>query len=97
MQELLAGGADQRKRGTDGSELTLTRKDAEYDAVHRRADLDRRLVGLNLHDRLVLRHLVALVYEPARDLAFDEALAQVRQRERVRHGCQGSGRLRRWP
>ena len=55
-------------------------------ARRRRRDLDRRLVGLDLDERLVLRHLVPLGDEPAGDLAFGQALAEIRKLELVRHG-----------
>ena len=70
---------------------TVLGEDPEHDAGHRRADLDRRLVGLDLDDRLVLDHRIALAHEPAGDLALGQPLAQLRQRERVCHDRQRSG------
>ena len=64
---------------------------AEDDPVDRRAHLDRGLVGLDLDDGLVLDDGVALAHEPARDLALGQALAEIGQRERVRHVSQRSG------
>ena len=52
----------------------------------RRGDLDRRLVRLDLDERLVLGDLVALGHEPASDLTFGQALAEVGELELVRHG-----------
>ena len=54
-----------------------------------RRDLDRRLVGLDLDERVVLCDLLSLDDEPARDLALGQALAEVGQLELVRHGCAG--------
>ena len=91
MQQLLARRADQRQRGAHLRHLAVLGQDPEDDTVDRRADLDRCLVRLDLDDRLVLDDGIALAHEPARDLALGQALAQIRQRERVRHGSQRSG------
>ena len=91
MQQLLSRGADQRQRGAYLRHLAVLGQDPEDDAVDRRADLDRCLVRLDLDDRLVLDDGIALAHEPARDLALGQPLAQIRQRERVRHGSQRSG------
>src|SRR4029079_1512559 len=48
-------------------------------------DLDRRLVGLDLDQRVVLGDLLTLLDEPAGDLALGQALAEVRKLELVRH------------
>src|SRR5262249_3703668 len=53
----------------------------------RRRDLDRRLVRLHLDERVVLGDLLPLAHEPARDLAFGQALAQVGKLELVGHGA----------
>ena len=50
-----------------------------------RRDLDGRLVGLDLDERIVLGDLLALGHEPARDLALREALSEVGEPERARH------------
>ena len=50
-----------------------------------RRDLDRRLVGLDLDERVVLGDLLPLGDEPACDLAFGQALAEVGQLELVGH------------
>src|SRR5581483_5404864 len=49
--------------------VALRRPDAAEDAVGRRLDLDRHLVGLDLHQRLALRHLLAVRAEPAQELS----------------------------
>ena len=89
---MLPGGADQGESRADRGDLALAHDDAQDDAVDRRADLDGRLVGLDLDDRLVLGDRVSLAHEPAGDLALGQALAEIRQRERVRHGWQRSAR-----
>ena len=50
-------------------------------------DLDRRLVGLHLDERVVLGDLLALLDEPAGDLPLGETLAEIRQLELVGHQC----------
>ena len=52
----------------------------------RRRDLDRRLVSRDLDERRVLGDLLALLDEPAGDLALGQSLAEIRQLELVRHG-----------
>jgi hypothetical protein len=49
-----------------------------HHARRRRGDLDDRLVGLDLHEVLVLGHLVALGHEPLEDLGRRHPLADVR-------------------
>ena len=97
VKELLSARADHREGGADSGELSFARDDAQDDPGHGRADLDGRLVGLNLDDRLVLVDGLALTNEPARDLAFGQPITEIRQRERVRHGEQSSGSVRREP
>ena len=77
--------ADHDEHRPDRNDLALRDEDPRDDARGRRRDLDRRLVGLDLDERLVLRDLLALGDEPARDLAFRQALAEVRQLELVGH------------
>ena len=84
-QQVLALGADDRERRANGSDLALAHDDTEDDAGDGRADLDGRLVRLDLDDGVVLAHRLALAHEPARDLALGQAFAQIRQRERVGH------------
>ncbi len=76
---------DHGERGADDGDVAFPRHEPENDAVDRSADLDRRLVGLDLDDRLVEGDGIAFADEPARDLPFGEALAEIRERERVRH------------
>ncbi len=51
-----------------------------------RRDLDRRLVRLDLDERLILGDLVAHGDEPAGDLALGQPLAEIGQLELVGHG-----------
>src|SRR5207302_6965506 len=69
----------------DRNNLALADEDARDASRRGRRNLDRRLVGLQFDERLVLRHLVALGNEPARDLALGQPLAEVRQLELERH------------
>ncbi len=66
--------------------LALGDEDARHDTARGRRDLHGRLVRLHLDQRVVLGDLRALCHEPARDLAFGEALAEIRKLELVRHG-----------
>ena len=93
-KQLLAARADHREGCADSGQLPFAGDDAEHGAGDRCTDLDGRLVGVNLDDRLVLDDLVALSHEPAGDLPLSRSLAQIRQRERVRHGSSVVGRLR---
>ena len=79
-------GADHDEHRADRGDLALRDEDARDEARGRRGDLDGRLVGLDLDERLVLGDLVADRDEPARHLALGQPLAQVGQLERVRHG-----------
>ena len=85
-QELLARLADHDDHGSDAGDVSLLDEDLEHRPGARRGDLDRRLVGLHLDERLILVHLVALGDEPAGDLGLGEALAEVGEPELVRHG-----------
>ena len=69
-----------------GTTLALLDEDLRDLARRRRGDLDRRLVRLDLDERLVLGDLVAHRHEPARDLALGQALAEIGKLELVRHG-----------
>ena len=77
--------ADRDEDRADGDDLALGHEDARHDARCGRRDLDGCLVRLDLHERVVLRHLLALGDEPPRNLAFREAFAEVRELELVRH------------
>ena len=78
--------ADHDEHRPDRDDLALRDEDPRHLAGGRRRDLDRRLVGLDLDERVVLGDLLALGDEPARDLALGQALAEVGQLELVRHG-----------
>src|SRR4029453_340597 len=69
----------------DRDDLSLLDHDLRDLARGRRGDLDRRLVGLDLDERLVLGDLVPFGHEPAGDLAFGQALAEVGKLELVSH------------
>ena len=85
VEELLALLSDHGEGCSDRSQLSFPGNDAQDDAPHRGSDLDRRLLGLDLDDRLMLVDRLPLCDEPARDLPLAEALAKIGQRERVRH------------
>ena len=70
----------------DRDDVALLREDARHAPGGGRRDLDRRLVGLDLDERVVLGDLLAFADEPAGDLALGQPLAEVRQLELVRHG-----------
>ena len=82
---LRAVRSDHDQNGPDRHDLALGDEDLRDGSSRRRGDLDRRLVGLDLDQRIVLRDLLALAHEPARDLALGQPLAQVGQPELVRH------------
>ncbi len=81
----LAGLADHDELGADGCDLTLGHENPEHRAGIRRGDLDGRLVGLDLDERIVLGDHLPLGDEPARDLALREPLAEIGELERARH------------
>src|SRR5262249_25547770 len=54
--------------------------------AERRGNLDRRLVGLDLQQRRVLAYDVALAHEHLANFRFGQALAEIGERERARHG-----------
>src|SRR5205823_13023931 len=78
--------ADDDQHRADWHDLALGHEDPSYPTGRGRRDLDRRLVGLHLDERIVLTDLLALCDEPARDLALGQALAEVGELELVRHG-----------
>ena len=77
--------ADHDQHGPDRHDLALGHEDARDLPGRRRRNLDRRLVGLHLDERVVLGDLLALGDEPARDLALGQALAEIGELELVRH------------
>ena len=52
-----------------------------HDAGVRRGDLDRRLVGLDLHERIVLADRVAFLHGDPDDLTFVHAFAEIGELE----------------
>ncbi len=85
FRDLLARLADEDELGAHRRDLSLGDEYPEHRALVWRWDLDRRLVGLDLDERVVLVNLLALDDEPAGDLAFSEALAEIRELECVGH------------
>ena len=77
--------ADHDEERADGDDLALRDQDPAHDSARRRRDLDRRLVGLDLDEGVVLGDLLPLRDEPAGDLALGEPLAQIGEPELVRH------------
>ena len=51
----------------------------QHGSCKRRGDLDRRLVRLDLDQRLVLADLLTLRHEPACDPRLREAFAEIRE------------------
>src|SRR5205807_1528563 len=80
--------ADHDQHRSDRDDLALGHQDPRDLAGRGRRDLDRRLVGLHLDERVILGDLLAFLDEPARDLAFRQALAEIRELELVRHQCE---------
>ncbi len=83
--EALAGCADDDELSSDRRDLALGDEDLQHRSAVRRRDLDGRLVGLDLDERVVLGDLLPLRDEPAGDLALGETLAEVGKLERARH------------
>ena len=77
--------ADHDQHGPDGHDVAFGDQDPRDLAGRRRGDLDRRLVGLHLDQRVVLGDLLPLGDEPAGDLALGQPLAEVGQLELVGH------------
>ena len=77
--------ADDDEHGADGRDLSFGHENPQNRPGVRRRDLDRRLVGLDLYERVVLGELLTLGDEPARDLTLGETLAEIRQLEGLRH------------
>ena len=91
-EQLLSLLADHDEHGPDGRDLALLDEDLEHRPGSRRRDLDRRLVGLHLDQRIVLRDALPLRDEPPGDLGLGQPLAQVRQLELVGHGGEDTAR-----
>jgi len=81
-----AVAADHDEDRADRDDLALGDEDSRDPPGRRRGDLDRRLVGRDLDERIVLRQLLSLGDEPAGDLALGQALSEVGQLELVGHG-----------
>jgi hypothetical protein len=77
--------ADDDQHGAHRHDVAFGDEDARDRARSRRGDLDRRLIRLDLDERVVLRHLLAFRDQPARHLTLREAFAEIRQLELVRH------------
>jgi len=81
----LAVGADENEWRANRDELALGHEDLRHLAGSRRGDLDRRLVGLDLDEGVVLGDVLPHLHQPARDLSLADALAQVGKLELVGH------------
>jgi hypothetical protein len=79
--------ADDDQHRSDRNGLALRDEDPSDLACSRRRNLDRRLVRLDLDERIVFADLLALGDQPARDLPFGQPLAEVRQLELIGHGA----------
>jgi hypothetical protein len=77
--------ADHDQNGSDRHDVALGDQDPRDLAAGRRGDLDRRLVGLHLDERVVLVDLLSLGDQPTGDLALGQPLTEVRQLELVGH------------
>src|SRR5262249_34151419 len=77
--------ADHDEHRPDRDDLAFLDEDLGDLPGGRRGDLDRRLVGLDLDEWIVLCDFLSLGDEPARDLALGQPLPEVRQLELVRH------------
>jgi len=76
---------DHDEHRSDGRDLSLADENPQNRPRIRGRDLDRRLVRLDLDERIVFRDLLSLGDEPACDLALGEALSQIGKLEGVRH------------
>src|SRR5438105_2279713 len=77
--------ADDDEHRADRDDLPLGHEDPGHRPRGGRRDLDGRLVGLDLDERVVLGDLLALGDEPARDLALGQTLPEVGELELVGH------------
>ena len=89
-----AGLGDPRHDGPDPHRGAFPLHDLQH-AGRGRGDLHRRLVGLELEQRLVRVHGVAVVLEPARDGALAHRLAERRDADLEAHRLARAGRGRR--
>jgi hypothetical protein len=78
-------GVDHHQESADVHRVPYRGAQLRHHAGRRRGDLDDRLVGLDLHEVLVLGHLVALGHEPLEDLGRRHPLSDVRQAELHAH------------
>ena len=84
-QQVLTLLAEDDQGRAHGRDPALGDEDHQHGAGIRRRDLDRRLVRLDLDERIALGDHISLSHEPAGDLALGEALPEPRQLELVRH------------
>src|SRR5439155_18579744 len=82
---LHAVAANDDQHGPHRDDLPLLDEDLRHLPGRGRRDLDRRLVGLDLDERIVLRVLLSLGHEPAGDFSLREPFAEVGQLQLVRH------------
>jgi hypothetical protein len=80
-----SGAVDHHQQRADVHRVPHGGAQLRHHAGRRRGDLDDRLVGLDLHEVLVLGHLVALGHEPLEDLGRRHPLPHVRQAELHAH------------
>ena len=81
----LSVDVDRDDRDANVHDLPLLRMQRRDDPGARRGDLDARLVGHDLDQRLILTHSLAGLHQPAHDLALGDAFADVGQLHLVGH------------
>lgn len=79
------GGTDDGDDRADRHRVAFGRADLQHHAGHRRRHFGVDLVGADLEQRLIGSDRVAHLLEPARDRAFGDGLAQLREGD-VGHG-----------
>ena len=77
----VAGGVNGDDGGTDADGLALARQHLDHGPGEGAGQLHDRLLGLDVHQDLVQRHLVTGGHVPGHDLGLGQALAQVGQQE----------------
>ena len=77
LGNLRPGRADHRDRGINGHDRAIGVQHLQQRPRHRRSDLGGDLVGLDLEQGLELAHSIADLLQPAADLAFNHALAEL--------------------